>query len=106
MKDILGHKSRDRGEIVEILARAGTYTCPTLPHYRYSRVQQACKSLRKVGLIKASGRSPESVSYATTDLFRAWKAAVLDGQTMLGPIKWIKAQTPTIPKENADADVD
>ena len=57
MKEILGHRTRSRGEIVEILARGGTYTCPTLPHDRYGRVKQACRELRRLGLEPAKSRS-------------------------------------------------
>jgi hypothetical protein len=94
MKDILGHRSRSRDEIVEILARTGTYTCPTLPHYRYDRVKIACKRLRAVGLVRVSGRTGEAVNLVVTPLFREWQAAHTAGDTVTGPWRWVKYGIP------------
>ncbi len=101
MKEILGHMSRSRGEIVEILLRGGTYTCPTLPHERYGRVKQACRELRRLGLVPSksrsdlrgvTGRTPVSVNLAPTPLFREWQRAHAAGETTLGPVRWAKAR--------------
>ena len=92
MRIIRGHKSRDRGEIVDILARTGTYTCPTLPHYRYRAVQSACRQLQNLGLVSVSGRNPESVNLVVTTRFRLWRDDVAAGNTVLGVVKWAKAQ--------------
>lgn len=90
MKEILGHKSRDQDEIIDILIRSGTYTCPTLPHHRYERVKTACSRLSKAGLLKVSGRNPESVNLIVTPLFREWSAAHKAGETPLGVLRWAK----------------
>lgn len=94
MKNILGHKSRDQGEIVEILARSGTYTCPTLPHYRYDRVKAVCANLRRRGLVVVSGRNSASVNLVVTPLFREWQAARALRETTLGPVEWVKRGVP------------
>ena len=85
MKEILGHRARSRGEIVEILARGGTYTCPTLPHDRYGRVKQACRDLRRLGLVRVTGRTPVAVNLALTPLFREWRRAHAAGPRRGGP---------------------
>ena len=92
MKDILGHASRSRGEIVEILLRGGTYTCPTLPHQRYDRVKQACRDLRQLGLVRVTGHTPVSVNLTPTPLFREWRRAHAGGETTLGAVRWAKAR--------------
>jgi hypothetical protein len=94
MKDIKGHKSRDQGEIIEILIRSGTYTCPTLPHYRYERVQAVCRNLQRRGLLQVSGRNPESINLTVTPLFRQWQAAHTAGETPLGVVEWVKRGVP------------
>jgi hypothetical protein len=90
VKEIKGHKSRGAGEIVEILARTGSFTCPTLPHYRYSGTQGACRTLKRLGLTCKSGRSPESVNIIPTPLFLEWKAERMAGKTALGAVRWVK----------------
>jgi hypothetical protein len=75
---------------VEILICSGTYTCPTLPHYRYDAVKNACRRLERLGLVRKSGRNPESVNLVVTDLFREWQRAHKDGRTELGAIRWAK----------------
>ena len=97
MKLILGHKSYDQGEIVGILERTGTYTCPTLPHYRYGRVKSICHTLKRLSLITVSDRNPVSVNFVVTDRFRKWKAEKAAGLTKLGVVKWSKQ------KETEDA---
>ena len=92
MRDILGHKSRDQGEIIDILIRSGTYTCPTLPHYRYDRVKEVCRRLERHGLLKKSGRNSQSVNLVVTPLFREWQAARDAGRTLLGALRWAKQQ--------------
>lgn len=90
MKNILGHKSRDQGEIIAILERQGTYTCPTLPHYRYDKVKRTCRLLGRLGLVRVTGRNPESVNLGVTPLFHEWKAAKATGETEMGPVRWVK----------------
>ena len=103
MKEILGHMARSRGEIVEILVRGGTYTCPTLPHDRYGRVKQACRELRRLGLVRVTGRTPVAVNLAPTPLFREWRRAHAAGETTLGPVRWAKARRAGSPVEHPDA---
>jgi hypothetical protein len=90
MKEICGHKSWNKDEIIEILERTGTFTCPTLPHYRYARVKNACRDLQKRGFLKRSGRTEVSVNLIVTDLWQQWKNEKTLGITTLGPIKWQK----------------
>lgn len=92
MKDIRGHKSRDQGEIIQILVRTGTYTCPTLPHYRYDRVKEVCRRLQRHGLLEKSGRTTESINLVVTPLFNEWRQAHANKETMLGALKWAKQQ--------------
>ena len=92
MRDILGHKARNQDEIVAILMRSGTYTCPTLPHYRYSQVKNICASLEKLGLIEQSGRNPESRNLRVTNLFREWALERDEQITDLGAVKWARAR--------------
>lgn len=92
MKVIKGHKSRDQGEIIEILLRSGAYTCPTLPHRRFDGVKAVCRKLQLLGLIKKKRRNPESVNLIATDLFLAWKADKAAGTTELGVERWLKAR--------------
>jgi hypothetical protein len=98
VKDILGHKSRSLDEIVEILRRQGTYTCPTLPHYRYDRVKSACARLRRAQLLAVSGRNAVSVNLVVTGLFLEWQTASASGETALGPLKWAKIGVPGQPE--------
>jgi hypothetical protein len=94
MREIRGHKSYSLSEIVAILSRTGTYTCPTLPHYRYDRVKSACWRLRKAKLLTVSGRQPEAVNLIVTPLFHEWMAAVAAGETQLGVLKWARSGVP------------
>lgn len=95
MKNILGHKSRDQGEIIDILARAGSYTCPTLPHYRYDRVKTVCRTLKRLGLVSVRGQTATAQNFVVTTLFREWEAARKEGATPLGPVKWVKERNRT-----------
>ena len=90
MKDIRGHKSWTLDELVQILDKGGSYCCPTLPHYRYARVQRNCQELKRRGLITKSGCTPCGVNYTPTDLFRQWRKEKAEGATTLGPVKWHK----------------
>lgn len=92
MKIIKGHKSRNQGEIIEILLRDGAYTCPTLRHYRYDGVRVVCRKLQLLGLIKKKRRNPESVNLVVTELFLEWKAERAGGTTDLGAERWLKAR--------------
>jgi len=94
MKNILGHISRNKEEIIEILLNTGTYTCPTLPHYRYDRVKSICRDLTKRGFLKKSGRTDVSVNLVVTDRFLEWKEEFQSGKTTKMPIKWQKEKYP------------
>lgn len=89
-KNILGHISRTMPEIIEILLKGGTYSCPMLPHYRYNSVQSHCRALKKLGLIKKSGFTNVGVNYKPSDLLIEWKQEHDVGLTTLMPIKWAK----------------
>ncbi len=101
MKIILGHKSYNQEEIIEILQERGNYTCPTLPHYRYNRVKDVCRNLMKRGFLKKSGRTDEGINLVVTDFFKQWQQEKEQGLTGLGPIKWQKSKKPLAipPKE-------
>ena len=90
MKLIRGHFSRDMGEIVDILRKQGNFTCPTLPHYRYNRVKENCRMLRRLSLVAVSGGTEESVNLVASDKFRLWQTELESGATALGVIKWAK----------------
>ena len=95
MRLIRGHRSFNRAEIVDILRRSGTYTCPTLPHYRYDSVIATCKQLKCLGLLAETGRTCVSVNYGVTDLFREWVAAGAD----IGVVRWAKLRSAESRKE-------
>lgn len=95
MKNILGHKSWNQDEIVNILMKSGTFTCPTLPHYRYDRVKDICRRLRKRGFLKKSGKTDVSINLVVTDRFKEWQSQYESGETTLSPIKWQKKHYPT-----------
>jgi hypothetical protein len=73
MKNILGHKSWNQKELINILEKGGTYTMPNLPHYRYQNVRTICLGMRSVGLLKETGRTNNGISFAPTDLFKKWR---------------------------------
>lgn len=104
MKDIRGHRSYTKEEIVEILCRTGTYTCPTLPHYRYDGVKRICGELRKRGFLRKTGNTNEGVNLAITERFREWKSEKESGLTTSGPVKWQKEKYPLpAPKKKESA---
>ena len=114
MRGVPGHVSRSRGEIVEVLLHGGTYTCPTLPHDRYGRVKQACRELRRLGLVPAksrsdlrdvTGRTSVSVNLAPTPLFREGQRAHAAGETTLGPVRWAKARWARTLGKHSDAQI-
>lgn len=88
MKLIRGHKSWNFDEIVQILLRSGTYTCPSLPHYRYDRVKKICGELSRLGLIALKSNDDVSKNYVVTDRFKRWKDEYESGATTLMPRKW------------------
>ncbi len=95
VREILGHKSRNFDEIVEVLSKTGTYTCPTLPHYRYDRVKRVCQKLTKHGFVKKSGKTDTGVNLIVTDLFKQWQRDFSEGRTKLGPVKYQKQMQPS-----------
>lgn len=90
MINIKGHKSYTQDEIVEILKTKGSFTYPTLPHYRYERVQRVCRELRRRNLVTVSGKTEISVNLVPSNKFKQWLAEAEAGQTKLGIIKWSK----------------
>jgi hypothetical protein len=95
MKIIVNHKSWNMDEIIDLLVKTGTFTCPTLPHYRYDRVKQNCSKLRKLGFLKKSGKTDVSVNLVVTDLFREWRQEYESKITNQKPIKWKKTKYPS-----------
>ncbi len=90
MKVIKGHNSRDLGEVVDILVKSGTFTCPTLPHFRYQTTRRACRRLQRAGLVAVSGQTSEAKNLTVTPLFRQWQSAKANGETVLGVMRWVK----------------
>lgn len=102
MKDILGHKSWTKDELIDILCKTGTYTCPTLPHYRYDRVKGICRDLMKRGFLKKSGKTDTGINLIVTDFFKQWQEDFKNGKTPLSPIKYhkkIKAENAVLLKK-------
>ena len=100
MKYILGHKSRDLDEIVDIFRKTGTYTCPSLPHYRYDKVKRNCSKLWKAGLIRKSGKTSTGINFVTTPIFQDWEAHYISGCTNLNPVNWTKEKYKNAKTEN------
>jgi hypothetical protein len=98
MKNILGHKSYNMEEVIDILYRTGTFTCPTLPHYRYNRIKTVCGQLQNRGFLKQSGRSETGRNLVVTERFKEWKTEFDNGITKLRPIKWQKNKYPITQK--------
>lgn len=92
MRNILGHKSWSKDEIVEILCNHGTFTMCNLPHYRYDSVKDSCRDLKKHGFIRKAGSTSTGVSFVVTDIFLQWRQEKENNLTMLGPVKWRKKQ--------------
>lgn len=90
MKNILGHKSWNRGEIIDMLKRTRTFTMCSLPHYRYARVQDICSQLRKRGLIRKSGSTETGINFVPTSLFDIWADEYEACETHLGLWEWFK----------------
>jgi hypothetical protein len=90
MRTIRNHRSWHEAEVIAHLQQTGTFTCCTLPHERYQRVQAICGKLHRLGLIAKTGRTPTSLNFAVTPLFRVWQEAVERGDTTVGPVKWVK----------------
>lgn len=67
MKDILGHRSWNRFEVLAFLGRSGTFTMCSLPHYRYDGVKAICRDLKRKGLIEESGRTDTSINWRVTE---------------------------------------
>lgn len=88
--NILGHKSWNKTEVIDILRRTSTFTMCTLPHYRYDRVKQICRELQKLKLIEKSGRTDQAINFRTTSLFREWQTEFENDFTDLQPVKWAK----------------
>lgn len=96
MKEILGHRSWNKDEIVEMLVKQKNFTMPNLPHYRYSRVQTICYELSGFGYIKKSGKTDVSINWIPTDFFWEWQES-LKGDNPLGFAKYYKLLNPPKP---------
>lgn len=72
MRNVLGHISRNKEEIIGLLEKGG-YTMCTLPHYRYEREKMVCGELMQYGMIRRTGRTETSVNYVGTDFFKQWR---------------------------------
>jgi hypothetical protein len=90
MKNIRGHKSWNFDEVIAMLAKGGSFTVPTLPHYRYDRVKRIRATLCKVGAIKQTGRCETSISYTATDKFKQWRSELESKATTLGVVKFVQ----------------
>jgi len=91
MKQILTHKSRSIADVIELIKK-GCFSCPNLPHYRYSQTQAARSALSKAGMIRATGKTNVGTNYIATDKFKKWQKEFESGETKLQPIKWAKEQ--------------
>lgn len=90
MKRILTHNARNVEDVVSLLKNGGTFTCPTLPHYRYRPTQKAASTLIKAGMLSVSGKTDTSVNYVASRKFNLWLSEYTDGKTKLQPVKWAK----------------
>ena len=72
MKEILGHRSWNRREVLAFLRKSGTFTMCSLPHYRFWRVREICHRLHKKGWIEKSGETDTSVNWRVTEKWRAY----------------------------------
>lgn len=70
MKDILGHRSWNKQEVIDILLRTGTFTMCNLPHSRYDRVKDICRQLYRDKMIVQSGYTNEAINWKVTEAFR------------------------------------
>jgi hypothetical protein len=89
------HTSRNIFEIADILLSGGSFTCPTLPHYRYQKTRNACSRLLKAKLVERCGKTDTGVNLKPTDLLRKWKESGSEKH----PDNWAK-------KENTQAGVE
>lgn len=66
MKNILGHRSWNKTEVLAILARSHSFTMCNLPHYRYDGVKAICRDLQRQGLIEKSGLTEQGINWRVT----------------------------------------
>lgn len=90
MKQILTHKARSIADVIEMLKNGQTFSCPTLPHYRYGQTKSARNALLKAGMLRQTGRCCTSIQYVASDLFKLWMEEHASGKTTSMPIKWAK----------------
>lgn len=89
MKQILTHKARSIADVIVIL-KTGSFSCPTLPHYRYDQTKAARNALMKAGMLKQTGRCDTSIQYTASDKFKEWQGEFESGATKSMPMKWAK----------------
>ena len=76
MKNILGHKSWNKKEILQLLRSSNAFTMCNLPHYRYDRVKQICYRLEHAGWIEAIGKKKrEAIHWQVTEKWKAYHDA-------------------------------
>lgn len=92
MKSILGHRSWNAIELVQILKNTGTFTMCTLPHYRYRRVKDICYSLEKRGFIQRHKRGENNLTWMVTEQFKEWAMEFDNSETTMQPFNWIKSK--------------
>jgi hypothetical protein len=90
MRQILTHTSRNVEDVINILKSGGTFTCPTLPHYRYDGTKKSRSVLMKSGMLRETGKTNTGVSYVASNKFNEWLAEFNAGKTKLMPVKWAK----------------
>lgn len=91
MKQILTHKARSVADVIEIL-KTGTFSCPTLPHYRYNQTKAARNALQKAGMLKQTGKTETCINYVASDKFKKWLGEFQARKTTKQPIKWAKGE--------------
>lgn len=89
MRQILTHKARSVADVIELLKK-GSFSCPNLPHYRYSQTQTARNILQKAGMLKATGKTQVGTNYVASNKFKEWQHEFENGTTTLMPVKWAK----------------
>lgn len=96
MRNILGHKSWNKDELLSILDKGG-YTMPNLPHYRYQRVQSLCRELRILGYLRKTGQCQTGINLVPTEFYKQWRNEVVNNLTTLDYRAYYKLHNPPKP---------
>src|SRR5437660_1499838 len=94
VKDILGHKSWNMEEIIDMLKKSGTFSMCNLPHYRFNGVKTICRCLQRRGFIKKTGNGETFITFGVTERFVEWKNEYEAKITTSLPVKWQKLKYP------------